>query len=118
MTSDTAPLLLVVEDVEEIRDGIVLLLTADGYRVDPARDEEDAVVRATRTPPHLMLVSLGEPAMRSFPGNPKLIKGGLIVLDAASGAVTCTIALQYNPDQRIVTWAHVQNSDMKKWLDI
>jgi Contractile injection system tube protein len=30
--------------------------------------------------------------------SPKLIKGGLVVLDAASGAVKRTIALQYNPD--------------------
>lgn len=36
--------------------------------------------------------------MISFPNSPKLIKGGLIVLDAASGAVKRTIALQYNPD--------------------
>ena len=36
--------------------------------------------------------------MSSFPGSPKLIKGGLVVLDAASGAVKRTIALQYNPD--------------------
>ncbi len=61
--SDIAPLILVVEDVEETRDGIEKLLTADGYRVDPARDEEDAVVRAKRAPPHLMLVSLGGPAV-------------------------------------------------------
>ncbi len=61
--NDSAPLILVVEDVEETRDGIEQLLTADGYRVDPARDEEDAVVRAKRAPPHLMLVSLGGPAI-------------------------------------------------------
>jgi hypothetical protein len=30
--------------------------------------------------------------------SPKLVKGGLVVLDAASGAVRRTIALQYNPD--------------------
>jgi hypothetical protein len=36
--------------------------------------------------------------MSSFPGSPKLVKGGLVVLDAASGAVKRTIALQYNPD--------------------
>ena len=48
--------------VEEIRDGIEQLLTADGYRVDPARGEEDAVIRATRAPPHILLVSLGQPA--------------------------------------------------------
>jgi hypothetical protein len=34
----------------------------------------------------------------SFPGSPKLIKGGLVILDAGSGAVKRTIALQYNPD--------------------
>ena len=49
--------------------------------------------------------------MSSFPNSPQLVKGGLIVLDAASGAVKRTIALQYNPDslsrsyqvQRIMT---------------
>jgi len=34
----------------------------------------------------------------SLSSSPKLIKGGLVVLDAASGAVRQTIALQYNPD--------------------
>ena len=32
------------------------------------------------------------------PNSPKLIKGGLVVLDVATGAVKRTIALQYNPD--------------------
>ena len=36
--------------------------------------------------------------MSSFPNSPKLVKGGLVVLDAATGAVRRTIALQYNPD--------------------
>ena len=52
-----APRILVVEDVEETRDGIEKLLTADGYRVDPARDEAEAVARARRTPPDLILIS-------------------------------------------------------------
>jgi hypothetical protein len=34
----------------------------------------------------------------SLTSAPKLIKGGLVVLDPASGAVRRTIALQYNPD--------------------
>jgi hypothetical protein len=34
----------------------------------------------------------------SLSTSPKLIKGGLVVLDAATGAVRRTIALQYNPD--------------------
>ena len=34
----------------------------------------------------------------SLTSSPKLIKGGLVVLDASGGAVQRTIALQYNPD--------------------
>ena len=34
----------------------------------------------------------------SLPSSPKLLKGGLVVLDPASFAVRRTIALQYNPD--------------------
>ena len=41
-------IILVVEDVEETRDGIEDLLKADGYRLIPVRDEEDAVERARR----------------------------------------------------------------------
>jgi CheY-like chemotaxis protein len=44
-------LILVVEDVEEIRGGIEKLLNADGYDVDPAREEEDAIARAARKAP-------------------------------------------------------------------
>jgi CheY-like chemotaxis protein len=51
-------LILVVEDVHETRDGIEKLLQADGYRVAVARDEGDAVDRAGREPPDLILVSL------------------------------------------------------------
>jgi CheY-like chemotaxis protein len=56
--NDRVPTILLVEDVEEIRDATEKLLTADGYRVAPARDEEDAVLRATRLPPDLLLVNL------------------------------------------------------------
>src|SRR3954471_16800031 len=36
----------------------------------------------------------------SLTSSPKLVKGGLVVLDAGSGAILRTIALQYNPDTR------------------
>jgi hypothetical protein len=36
--------------------------------------------------------------MSGYSGSPRLVKGGLVILDAASGAVRRTIALQYNPD--------------------
>ncbi len=36
--------------------------------------------------------------MSSFPNSPRLLKGGIVLLDAASGAVRRVITLQYNPD--------------------
>lgn len=36
--------------------------------------------------------------MTTFPRAPRLVKGGLVLLDAASGAVQRVIVLQYNPD--------------------
>jgi len=34
----------------------------------------------------------------TFPGAPRLLKGGLVLIDPESGAVRQTIALQYNPE--------------------
>jgi len=57
-----APTILVLNDVEETRDGIAQLLTADGYHIEPARHEDDAVDIALQRPPDLILVSHdGEP---------------------------------------------------------
>jgi hypothetical protein len=36
--------------------------------------------------------------MTTFPGSPRLLKGGIALLDAESSAVLRIIALQYNPD--------------------
>ena len=56
--SDTNSIILVVEDINETRDGIEKLLKADGYRVTLARDERDAIESAQREPPNLILVSV------------------------------------------------------------
>lgn len=56
--SETNSIILVVEDVNETRDGIEKLLKADGYRVTLARDEKDAIESAQREPPNLILVSV------------------------------------------------------------
>ena len=52
------PIILVVEDVHETRDGIEKLLLVDGYRVMLARDELDGIESAQRQRPDLILVSL------------------------------------------------------------
>jgi hypothetical protein len=36
--------------------------------------------------------------MTSFPGSPRLLKGGIVLVDLQSGAISRIIALQYNPD--------------------
>ena len=56
--SDTSAIILVVEDVNETRDGIEKLLKADGYCVTLARDQKDAIESAQRQPPNLILVSM------------------------------------------------------------
>jgi CheY-like chemotaxis protein len=51
-------IILVLEDIDETRDGIEKLLKADGYRVTVARDETDAIDSAQRHCPNLILVSV------------------------------------------------------------
>lgn len=36
--------------------------------------------------------------MSAFPGSPRILKGGIVLIDASSSAVLRVIALQYNPD--------------------
>jgi len=52
-------LILVVDEVEETRDAIEKLLTADGYRVTASKDEQDAIERGRRQHPELILMSRG-----------------------------------------------------------
>ena len=52
-------LILVVDAVEENRDAIEKLLTADGYRVSTSKDEREAIERGRHKPPELILMSQG-----------------------------------------------------------
>lgn len=56
--NDMNPIILVVEDVQETREGIEKLLLVDGYRIALARDEQDGIETARRQRPDLILVSL------------------------------------------------------------
>jgi DNA-binding response OmpR family regulator len=69
MTSDPerCSVILVIEDVEETRHGIERLLTASGYRVNTARDEEEAVPKASLHHPDLVLISLGLDVVQVLP---------------------------------------------------
>ena len=56
--NDITPIILVVEDVQETREGIEKLLLVDGYRIALARDEQDGIESARQQRPDLILVSL------------------------------------------------------------
>jgi len=56
--NDMNSIILVVEDVQETREGIEKLLLVDGYRIALARDEQDGIESARRQRPDLILVSL------------------------------------------------------------
>lgn len=60
-TNETSSTILVVEDIQETREGIERLLSVDGYRVNPAKDEQHGIESAKQQRPHLILVSLGGP---------------------------------------------------------
>jgi DNA-binding response OmpR family regulator len=51
--------ILIVEGAQETRDSIKALLNHDGYCVDQARDEEEAVEKIRLKSPDLILISLG-----------------------------------------------------------
>jgi CheY-like chemotaxis protein len=57
----------VIEDVEETRHGIERLLTASGYQVSTARDEEEAIQKARLHHPDLILICLGLDAVQILP---------------------------------------------------
>ncbi len=64
VNKNSGPLILVVENVEETRDGIEWLLKADGYRVEPTRTPEEAIVKARLESPHLLLMCPAGPTLQ------------------------------------------------------
>jgi CheY-like chemotaxis protein len=61
------PVILVIEDDEETRYGIKRLLTATGYRVDTAKNEEEAVMKSSLHRPDLILMIPNLDAVRILP---------------------------------------------------
>ena len=102
--------ILVVEDVHETRDGIEKLLTADGYRVALARDEEDAIETAQRKPPDLILVSLaGSPHEVVF--SARSIRGRALVGDQVPVVVFCIDGISEGDEVEIGENVHLTRPD-------
>jgi len=104
------PLVLVVEHDEETRDGIEQLLSADGYRVEAARNEEDAVKRALRCCPDLILVTVA--------GSPDAAVGAAVRIRRRAGidvavpvVVFCVPALEQGAEVPLGRNVHVTRPD-------
>ena len=55
--------------------------------------------------------------MTSFPNSPKLLKGGIVLIDPVTSAVKRIIALQYNPDS-ISRTLQVQSVGGESWRSL
>ena len=58
-----APRILVVEDHAALREQIVWVLAADGWRVEEASDGRAALQMALEQPPDVLLLDLGLPGL-------------------------------------------------------
>lgn len=85
---NTNLIILVVEDVQETREGIEKLLMVDGYHIALASDEQDGIESARRQRPDLILVSLaGVP--REVIGSARRIREGAGITNDVPVVVFC-----------------------------
>ena len=63
MTSDTGPLILVVDDYQDAREMYAEYLQFSGFRVAEARNGNEAVAQARSLKPDLILMDLSLPGM-------------------------------------------------------
>ena len=61
--ADSAPLVLVIDDVEDNRDVYAQFLRHEGWRVATAVDGEDGLAKATQLQPTVIILDLGLPKM-------------------------------------------------------
>src|SRR5215212_2421415 len=104
------PIILVVEDVHETRDGIEKLLKVDGYRVVLARDESDAIESAQRQRPDLILVSLAGSASEVL-GSARRIRESAAVGDDVPVVIFCFDEIHEGAEVAIGQNIHIAQPD-------
>jgi len=103
-------IILVVEDVQETREGIKKLLLVDGYRIALARDEQDGIESARRQRPDLILVSLaGLP--REVIGSARRIRQKAAIGDDVPVVVFCIDEIAEGDEVAIGENVHVTRPD-------
>lgn len=91
---------LVVEDDDDIRDVMQEVLAAEGYRVDVARDGQDALGKLEGGgQPQLILLDMmmprmdGEAFLKIVRGNPALAASPVVVISGSTAAREKAVAL-------------------------
>jgi CheY-like chemotaxis protein len=108
--NNTNLIILVVEDVQETREGIERLLMADGYRIALARDEQDGIESARRQRPDLILVSLaGLP--REVIGSARRIRQKAAIGEDVPVVVFCIDEIAQGDEVAIGENVHVTRPD-------
>jgi CheY-like chemotaxis protein len=108
--NNTNLIILVVEDVQETREGIERLLMADGYRIALARDEQDGIESARRQRPDLILVSLaGLP--REVIGSARRIRQKAGIVEDVPVVVFCIDEIAQGDEVAIGENVHVTRPD-------
>jgi CheY-like chemotaxis protein len=108
--SDRPATILVVEDVHETRDGIEILLRADGYTVAVARDQRDAIERAQRATPDLILVGLAG-SLREVIFNALNIRQGAALEERVALVVFCAAEIEEGDEVAIGKNVHLTHPD-------
>ena len=104
------PIILVVEDVQETREGIKKLLLRDGYRIALARDQQDGIESARRQRPDLILVSLaGLP--REVIGSARRIRENAAIGEDVPVVVFCVDEIAQGDEIAIGENVHVTRPD-------
>jgi CheY-like chemotaxis protein len=108
--NNTNLIILVVEDVQETREGIERLLMVDGYRVALGRDERDGIESAQRQRPNLILVSLaGSP--REVIASARLIRESAAIGEDVPVVVFCVEEIAEGEEVAIGKNVHLTRPD-------
>lgn len=102
-----APHILVVEDEKNISKVISYNLEREGYRVGSAKDGEEALEKARKEPPDLVILDLMLPKLdglevcRQLKGDPKLAQIPVIMLTAKTQEADRVVGLEMGADDYI-----------------
>jgi diguanylate cyclase (GGDEF)-like protein len=107
---DRATRVLVVEDDPDVARLVAMILAEDGHEVDVAGDATDALMRATKVRPELVVLDVGLPGMSG------LDVAKALRADVATATVV-VVFLTARPDERLVAFTSGADDFLTKPFD-